>query len=188
MDDIYGYDSPSELPASSPPVPSSRGSQKPKRPPPITPKRFKKFFNPRSSGGLINSRSGRELRDLTSSDVNRRSLDGARTTLSFDALPIERSSKRRKAVETEDLGYMSMLESSPPRSSPCQRMLQSVTELYQPPATPEPMYCLPIRRAPRQLYKPTHPTPTTRFYSTPEDVHRFDSVPFSTAACNSECF
>src|ERR1700712_3185143 len=58
--------------------PRSRKTSKPKRPPPITPKRFSKFFTPRSSASqaarLSATRAGRQLRDITTSAINRRSL------------------------------------------------------------------------------------------------------------------
>jgi len=179
-----------EFPASSPPMPSSQGSQRPKRPPPITPKRFNKFFNPRSSrttGKPLKSRGGNELRELTSNEVNRRSLDEGRAELYFDDLPTERSSKRRKASDDiEESLYMALPDSSPvPRSSPCRRTPQRVRR-YEVFTTPEPTYCLPIRKRMVPSFTPDVRYYTSRFYSNADDVHRFTAVPFSTAACNSK--
>ncbi|KAK5148757.1 hypothetical protein LTR04_000552 [Oleoguttula sp. CCFEE 6159] len=64
--------------ASSPLAPSSSiNSRKPRKPPPITPKRFTKFFTPRTSstGGrksATGGKSARQLRDITRNAINRR--------------------------------------------------------------------------------------------------------------------
>jgi WD40 repeat protein len=76
--------SPPQLPAGSP---RSRRSTKLKKPPPITPKRFSRFFTPRpSSTRLSNSRSSRQLRDITKSAVNRSAQIQLRTPVSVKSL------------------------------------------------------------------------------------------------------
>lgn len=50
-------------------------SEKPKKPPTVTPKRFTKFFTPRPSittRGRTQSKAGRQLRDITKNGSNRR--------------------------------------------------------------------------------------------------------------------
>lgn len=119
----------SDLPASSPPDQlSSRQSTKPKKPPPITPKRFNRFFTPRSSsGGVTKSRSsgksGRQLRDITMSALNRTQGKGATRPVIFadieqheqdkSVTPRFASGGKRKTLLTP--------ESSPIQSSPCKR-------------------------------------------------------------------
>lgn len=94
-------------------------SLKPKKPPTVTPKRFTKFFAPRSntsSGrGGQQSKAGRQLRDITQNGNNRR-----RTTLGLglggdgDDLFLSRPIKRRK--QSFDI------PSSPPQSSPLRKV------------------------------------------------------------------
>ncbi|KAF2808993.1 Lethal(2)denticleless protein [Mytilinidion resinicola] len=118
------------MPPSSPlGPPSSTGSRKLKKPPPITPKRFTRFFTPRSSVHGSSrfsslSRSGRQLQDITRT-VNRRNNvhnQTPRKTVNFADLPTppndhivtpQRDSRKRK------LSYLSP-ESSPIQSSPIQ--------------------------------------------------------------------
>ncbi|KAF2088032.1 WD40 repeat-like protein [Saccharata proteae CBS 121410] len=60
--------------ASSPPTsPIQSNARKPKRAPPITPRRFNRFFTPRTTrnGTKERSKSERQLRDITRSAVNR---------------------------------------------------------------------------------------------------------------------
>lgn len=94
-------------------------SLKPKKPPTVTPKRFTKFFAPRSntlSGrGGQQSKAGRQLRDITQNGNNRR-----KTTLGLglggdgDDLFSSRPVKRRK--QSFDI------PSSPPQSSPLRKV------------------------------------------------------------------
>lgn len=94
-------------------------SLKPKKPPTVTPKRFTKFFAPRSntlSGrGCQQSKAGRQLRDITQNGNNRR-----RTALGVglggdgDDLFSSRPIKRRK--QSFDM------PSSPPQSSPLRKV------------------------------------------------------------------
>ncbi|KAK4909581.1 hypothetical protein LTR28_000161, partial [Elasticomyces elasticus] len=105
--------------------PSSADSRKPKKPPPITPKRFTKFFTPRVStlASRGSGRSGRQLRDITRNAINRKTSarvgNGVKPRLFEDVetagfeditTPDLRPSKRRK----RNAG----LDSSPPQSSP----------------------------------------------------------------------
>lgn len=127
---LHGLDEPiSELLPSSPPMPvSTMGSRKPKKPPPITPKRFTRFFTPRNTRqGSTNSKSltksARQLQDITRSKLNRANNTPPKTTprkkvdfADVMANPVEtpvRSLKRKT-------GYMSP-ETSPAQSSPSKR-------------------------------------------------------------------
>lgn len=95
------------------------GSGKLRKPPPVTPKRFQKFFTPRSSTSRISrqslSKSGRQLRDITQSGLNRRAGQRTRsprkTVVFEDTIQETPPTKRRKLYLTPD--------SSPPQSSPC---------------------------------------------------------------------
>jgi len=71
---------------SSPPAMTHSHSRKLKKPPPITPKRFSKFFTPRStftagSKSRSNGRAARQLRDIThNSVVNRKRPESGKTS------------------------------------------------------------------------------------------------------------
>ena len=91
-------------------------SRKPRKPPTVTPKRFRKFFTPRttlSSRGGRQSKAGRQLRDITKNGANWRR--NARSLQKFDLEPVAddklaRPLKRRRLSND--------LASSPPQSSP----------------------------------------------------------------------
>lgn len=123
--------SPPYDPSSSPPNasrPSNLHITKPKKPPPITPKRFTRFFTPRTSSSRTSransNRSGRQLKDITHAALNRRGVaraigaNAARKTVLFDenvvqsiepaSTPEVGSNRKRKAPYT------------PPDSSPIQ--------------------------------------------------------------------
>lgn len=181
-----------EEPASSPAPPSSRGSQRIKKPPPITPRRFNKFFNPRSSGSSISSRAGQELRDITFNGANRRSSLSYDLSLDFDDLPSIRPNKRRKAGDSFR-SPSPFPESSPPRSSPCQRLSSPRPDdgLALPLTTyRQSRICLPVRKAPYTVTRPSWQCPTANFYSRPEDAHSFvyPALPFCVATCNSKMY
>jgi hypothetical protein len=100
------------------------GSRKLKKPPPVTPKRFQKFFTPRSSASRASkqslSKSGRQLRDITQSGLNRRAGQRTRSprkTVVFEDAVDTPPTKKRKLYITPD--------SSPPRSSPCKNTISS---------------------------------------------------------------
>ncbi|KAF2453573.1 WD40-repeat-containing domain protein [Lineolata rhizophorae] len=127
----------SEQLASSPMgPPSSTGSRKPKKPPPITPKRFNRFFTPRSStgqrGASVSGKSGRQLRDITKNASNR--LIGAQSATSsstsksilFDDIPTRYdnessqtphigSSKKRKGLLSPESSPIPPSPSKKPR-------------------------------------------------------------------------
>ena len=92
-------------------------SEKPKKPPNVTPKRFTKFFTPRStlsSRGGRQSKAGRQLRDITKNGTNRRR--NTRPLQRLDLNPADddeaagRPLKRRR--------FSIDIASSPPLSSP----------------------------------------------------------------------
>lgn len=130
----YSYDgleldSLSELPPSSPPpMPSTMGSRKPKKPPPITPKRFTRFFTPRntkpSSGARSLGKSHRQLQDITRSALNR-SKNATKTTPRKSVNFVDIDAKK-PALETPPMSrkrktaYLSP-ETSPLQSSPSKR-------------------------------------------------------------------
>ncbi|KAI4655208.1 uncharacterized protein J4E79_008273 [Alternaria viburni] len=112
---------------SSPPPPSSATvcSRKPKRPPPITPKRFTRFFTPRNSKDVSSrttlTRSGRQLQDITRSALNRsrETRSTPRKTVNFvdieNPMRTPQSSARKRKIP-----YLSPA-SSPAQSSPSKR-------------------------------------------------------------------
>ena len=165
-----------EQPASSP---VSRFSNKPRAPPPITPGRFNRFFNPRSSQESISSSCGRELRDITSNAINR-GATGVES-LAFSDLPNLRPTKRRRRSDDifED---ENSTESSTARSSPCQTVGRTRIGVGAPP-----LYRAFIRRARQQSERIPHwQSQTANFYSRPEDSISFlhPALPFCNASCN----
>ena len=109
------------------------GSRKPKKPPPVTPKRFNRFFMPRSSMSRVTksttSKAGRQLREITQSVLNaksnkeRRSRSPKKTVVFKDISELQNalvtpsstssSAKKRKAyLSPESLSF---------DSSPCKR-------------------------------------------------------------------
>ncbi|KAK5167716.1 uncharacterized protein LTR77_007415 [Saxophila tyrrhenica] len=96
-------------------------NHKPKKPPTVTPKRFTKFFTPRSSLSSRRgrqSKAGRQLRDITKNGANRNRHPAALRRLEDEELGVdalsERPSKRRK--------HSFNVGSSPPQSSPLKRV------------------------------------------------------------------
>ncbi|KAF2746135.1 WD40 repeat-like protein [Sporormia fimetaria CBS 119925] len=141
-------------------MPSPMGSRKPKRPPPVTPRRFNRFFTPRNTRSSTNkavSDSARQLRDITRAAVNKSeestsSKATPKKTVKFgdllhgDAENVQLetpvlSSRKRKA-------YLSP-ESSPVHSSPLKRpryirpspfpIHEDAIELDEPPHHPAPI-------------------------------------------------
>lgn len=118
---------------SSPPAASV--SRKPRKPPPITPKRFTKFFTPRNTKSDARragqeSKAGRQLRDITRNAVNRRRglgpLEDDGSLLQSkdeDLLASSRPNKRRK--------YSIGLDSSPPQSSPLKHVSFIPVEVFE---------------------------------------------------------
>ncbi|KAK8189386.1 WD40-repeat-containing domain protein [Phyllosticta capitalensis] len=155
--------------ASSPP-PSSPlqrpASRKPKKPPPITPKRFNKFFTPRTTRTSTShsSSSGRQLRDITRNAVNRKKPTPRRTVVFSDSHVLTQENhstpqhKKRKLLPSP--------ESSPIQPSPSKRSREhasvnfdlpdhndvasdaETTILEEEEEEMEESYPLPIRRAP----------------------------------------
>jgi len=188
---------PSEVPPSSPPLPSR--SNKPKRAPTITPRRFNRFFNPSSSRANDSSPSlsTRALKALTAGTVNSRHGDTADVPVEFDDFPQSRPIKRRKlfgqdGIASTQLDYDSdaLLEpSSPIRSSPC------------PKSAAKPVYPQAIRSIcrwePSAIRRARQPTvvvdpryATANFCTVPEDIHSYavnapPALPFCVASCNT---
>ncbi|KAF1973854.1 Lethal(2)denticleless protein [Bimuria novae-zelandiae CBS 107.79] len=148
----------SEVPSSPPQHVANTGSRKLKKPPPITPKRFQKFFTPRTSshGNSRVSKSGRQLQDITRSAINRGNAahrTTPRKTVNFADIHVDNdvqtpqvNSRKRKTP------YLSP-ESSPAQSSPTKRhkyttpppfaILEDAPEFDEPPV---PVFQEPIRR------------------------------------------
>lgn len=117
-----------------------------RKPPPVTPKRFSKFFTPRSSAGCVSkptvTRAGRQLRDIThQSSLNsrvappRQHRTSNKKSVAFQDLNVNSkalqtptsSSRKRKSYATP--------ESSPPQqSSPCKRIRSDNVIPSSPPA------------------------------------------------------
>lgn len=144
-----------ELFSSSPPSSmATTGSRKPKRPPPITPKRFTRFFTPRNSKNASSraavSRSGRQLQDITRAAANRGNAaprTTPRKTVNFADIENQMqtpqsSSRKRKSA------YLSP-ETSPVQSSPSKRsryvtpppftILEDAPVFDEPPVFPVPV-------------------------------------------------
>ena len=115
---------------SSPLRPPCHGSKKARKPPTITPKRFTRFFTPRSSAGAHqspskSSRSGRQLRDITRDAINGASIVGTSSSekraLFEDVQPsstTQYSTPKSKSYKRRRLSPPA-LDSSSPLSSPC---------------------------------------------------------------------
>ncbi|CAO2655407.1 Nn.00g104710.m01.CDS01 [Neocucurbitaria sp. VM-36] len=146
-----------ELFSSSPPAPAATattGSRKLKRPPPITPKRFTRFFTPRNSKNASSrtslSSSGRQLQDITRAAINRSNAtqrSTPRKTVNFvdieNQMQTPQSSSRKRKNP-----YLSP-ESSPAQSSPSKRsryvtpppfeILEDLATIEHPPVYPAPI-------------------------------------------------
>ncbi|QDS77331.1 hypothetical protein FKW77_004966 [Venturia effusa] len=117
-----------------------------RKPPPVTPKRFSKFFTPRTSTGRVSkptvTRAGRQLRDITDqSSLNsrvphpRQFRTPSKKSVAFQDVNVKSkalqtptsSSRKRKSYATP--------ESSPPQqSSPCKRIRSDDVIPSSPPA------------------------------------------------------
>ncbi len=90
----------------SPPRSSSKRGTKERRDPSVTPRKFKKFFNPRSYGTFPNTRARKVLHDITTPTLNRNaqssplrpfpSLNGQ------ESIGFTPQSKRRKVYHTPE--------------------------------------------------------------------------------------
>ena len=188
-----------DFPQSSPLAPPSHRSvanNKPKKPPPITPNRFNRFFKLRSSNSSSGTASsaGRQLRDITKNGSNCRSnADTPLTDLHFEDIHPDRPTKRRRrsSSPTKDASFGNLHSDSSPSKSPSDT-LESVGEKVESFGYYEKQKSSrPIRRAKssRLLHRVCQDwrAETSRFYSRPKDAHVFEySVPFCAAACNSK--
>jgi WD40 repeat protein len=95
-------------------------SLKPRKPPTVTPKRFTKFFTPRSSTlpgqGGRQSKSGRQLRDITQNGNNRRRGTLLSSGLGEDGGDVFSSRPLKRRKQSFDM------PSSPPQSSPLRKV------------------------------------------------------------------
>ena len=123
---------PDENPTSSPRLPSKHSSGKRKQPPTVTPKRFTRFFTPRSSleNGVKISASRQVLRDITASGANHKRTERRRKQtkdsieiFNDDYVVSSEVSKRRRRV-----GPISP-DTTPDRSSPLKRMRKQSLDL-----------------------------------------------------------
>ncbi|OAL05387.1 WD repeat-containing protein-like protein [Phaeosphaeriaceae sp. SRC1lsM3a] len=160
-----------ELFSSSPPPASTAtlGARKPKRPPPITPKRFNRFFTPRNSKSgssrVALSSSGRQLQDITRAAINRShaaTRTTPRKTVNFADVENELRTPQSSSRKRKNL-YMSP-ETSPAQSSPSKRsryvtpepfaILEDAPILNEPPVFPAPVRRLrSLGGAPRTLQR-----------------------------------
>ncbi|KAF2126332.1 WD repeat-containing protein-like protein [Dothidotthia symphoricarpi CBS 119687] len=200
-----------ELLLSSPPT----ASRKLRRPPPITPNRFTRFFTPRNSGRgsarTAVSSSSRQLQDITRAAVNRSTAHGTtpRKTVNFADVENDMHTPQTATRKRRNL-YMSP-ESSPAQSSPSKRSRYLTPEVLDELEDPEPpVFPAPIRRlqslggTSRRLQRSfggllsvgrgfarDHCTSwqdqTANFYSGAEDLHQLpqNAPPFCTASCNT---
>lgn len=124
-----------DIPSSPPSIVSEAGARrKPKRPPPVTPRSFKKFFTPRSSlhsasRGIQTSRHA--LRELSSTSLNRRGPAFTKATtaqatshgiLKSPFTEITKTPSRKRKLSFSSPG-------SPPQSSPL-RKVRLTTAVY----------------------------------------------------------
>ncbi|KIW03857.1 uncharacterized protein PV09_05155 [Verruconis gallopava] len=106
------------------------GSRKPKKPPPVTPKRFTRFFTPRSSISRVTkttpSKAGRQLREITQQGLNAKSAKFSRSRSPRKTVVFQDIDQLQNAVVTPSMSskkrkaYLSP-ESLPFDSSPCKR-------------------------------------------------------------------
>ncbi|KAF1957897.1 WD40 repeat-like protein [Byssothecium circinans] len=207
----------SELLSSSPPAAAVNvtGSRKPKKPPPITPRRLTRFFTPRTSthGSTSLSKSGRQLQDITRAAVNRGNAtqkSTPRKTVNFAEVPDENSLETPKMTPRKRKTPYLSPESSPLQSSPSKRSKYTTptpfTILEDPPA----VHPAPIRRlrslgaTARKLERSfggmvgtgrghirdhcsVWQDQTSSFYSGADDQHELPAgaPPFCTAPCNT---
>ncbi|KAF1832628.1 Lethal(2)denticleless protein [Decorospora gaudefroyi] len=109
---------------SSPP-PASACTRKPRRPPPITPKRFTRFFTPRNSRNVSSctslSSSGRQLQDITRSALNRNRATRSTPRKTVNFVDIENQMQTpESSARKRKIAYLSPA-SSPAQSSPSKR-------------------------------------------------------------------
>jgi hypothetical protein len=158
-----------DLFSSSPPSAATGSlSRKVKRPPPITPKRFTRFFTPRNSktgsSRTAPTRSSRQLQDITRAAINRSAAPRTtpRKTVNFadveNHVHTPSSSARKRKTP-----YLSP-ETSPVQSSPSKRsryvtpppitVLEDAPILDEPPVFPAPVRRLrSLGAAPRTLQR-----------------------------------
>jgi hypothetical protein len=140
---------------SSPPTATATlGSRKPKRPPPITPKRFTRFFTPRNSKNGSSrtalSSSGRQLQDITRSALNR-SHAAPRTTprKTVNFADVENEMRTPQSGSRKRRNPYISPETSPAQLSPSKRsryvtpppfpILEDAPVLDEPPVFPAPV-------------------------------------------------
>lgn len=198
-------------PPSSPPA-SSITSSRQRKPPSVTPKRFSRFFAPRSSTASRSksgrqSRSARHLRDITNSAANRAATGTRRTpkkALNFEQenAPTSTPKKRKAPTEPES----SPIQDSPSRKS--QRLMPREDtpvddlELPQIEEFLPPIHKLRISSPSSHLLhrsfggfshwprRKARLASTTKhyaagFHSNPSDVQQFSALPFVTATCST---
>lgn len=152
-----------ELCSSPPPASAATAcSRKPKRPPPITPKRFTRFFTPRNSKDVSSrtslSRSGRQLQDITRSALNRGRATRTTPRKTVNFIDIENQMRTPQSNTRKRKPYLSP-ETSPAQSSPSKRSRYVTPPAFDvldhAPDLDEPaVYPTPIRRL-RQLGAPS---------------------------------
>ncbi|KAF9629385.1 hypothetical protein BFW01_g10588 [Lasiodiplodia theobromae] len=171
QDDLFDQIPPSSQSlASSPPPPSSplrgRSSNKIRKPPPITPKRFNKFFTPRTTRSSTgHGASGRQLRDITRNAVNRKKATPRRTVVFSDANVADSENFVTPKLGSKKRKLLPSPESSPIQPSPSKKA-RSYTHTVN--------------------FDIAEDDETANFYTGRDDVHSFPSdIPFCTAACNT---
>lgn len=131
-----------EIPSSPPSIASDAGfRRKPKKPPPVTPRSFRKFFTPRSilhggaSGGVKTNRQA--LKTLSSPAINRLGPAFARTSKVTGSRPalnepaeLTRTPSKKRKLSFSSIG--SPLQSSPLRKVRIREPVQDGEELKVP--------------------------------------------------------
>jgi len=112
-------------PLPTPTASSQKSTSKTKQLPTVTPRRFKRFFTPRSSlkRNVKIGASRQVLRDITAGDSNRRSV-GRRQSFSKDAIPIfeDQNVNFNSAPKKRKRGIPVSPDATPDNSSPLKRI------------------------------------------------------------------
>jgi hypothetical protein len=148
----------------------SNANSKLRKPPPVTPKRFTKFFTPRSSASrvskLTGSRAGRQLRDIThQSALNSRTGPSRYRSPNKKTVAFQDLNELPKALHTPNLSsrkrksYATPESSPPQQSSPCKRVCSDDVIPSSPPAY---LDNLPVYAQERSISPERTPLPVIR--------------------------
>lgn len=179
--------------SSSSSAPCGRPSRKPKKPPPLTPNRLSRFFNPPSSRLRASTLAARQVRQFPYHGAGAQSNTAASRNAHPRDLSTASATKRRKtSSESKETSssqdYLSSGSPCPSFSPHPHSSSDREQDLYL--ASLLKTFKEPIRRAKISGLSQRAPNWrhfTAQFMTGPEDVHVFqDTIPFCTKACNSQ--